>query len=79
MPKYRVWEPSSQDERHATEVTAETPQRAAELWCARTDASGLEYPLERVVRVRDDDTALVDFVVELRAEPVYTARKRKVV
>lgn len=76
MPKYMCWDPERSDEGDGLLIVAGSAARAAEGFSAKRDALDVEYPQSRAVHVRSSEGVEV-FEVELRSEPVYTARKAR--
>ena len=74
---FKVWFPDSgeviedAEDVHNTFSHTQAAEVAVEMWCWR-DA---EYPAETKVRVTDGAGPDKVFLVELRSEPVYTARE----
>lgn len=77
MPKYRCWVDRDQEPEDGRDVTAARPGLAAEAFVREKNARDVEYPPETLVCVRDWTGTVLRFAVELRSEPVYTARAAK--
>ena len=59
------------------EVDAHSPGYAAELAVERFNVESVSYPNEREVTVTEEDGNKTRWTVELRMEPVYTAREAR--
>lgn len=77
MPKYRCWVEREQEPEDGRDVTAARPAVAAEAFVSEKNNRDVEYPPETLVCVRDHTGKVLRFAVELRSEPVYTARAAK--
>lgn len=77
MPKFRCWVDREQEPDEGRDVDAVHARGAAERFVREKNARDVEYPPETLVCVRDQAGTVLRFVVELRPEPVYTARAKK--
>jgi len=71
MSKYKVWQPSGEDEDNATEFDAVSSQHAAEQWAERHWCSDDGTTLE--LRVKQPTGVVVDISVDVNFEPSFCA------
>lgn len=76
--KYHCYDEGNDPERDYREIVADSPKEAAEKHRTLDDAETLTWASESDVFVKNCRTGVVEvFTVTCRAEPVYSARKKR--